>query len=868
MSRMKSIFDGRYFRYSARKILPLTVSVNIIMIISSFFYYMTGSSLLFGEVSDFSAVLSVFSFVFPLLLAFVLFKFVFSKKQTDMIGSFPIKRGSLFFTNAVLAASVIAVTVLLGILSSVLTRVFVCGNNIYIAWQIFFYMFFFWFAAYFAMFLIAAVGCMLTGNIISAVIISASIMCSLDLCVLILNAVINNSITFVFSFMPPFQVLYNMIADSSYLYHSVWYIVYSLFFCAVMLLLGMYCSKVRKYETAENLFVNKAVLTAVRFGVYLPVCGLFWVLVKESAAWELLLLFITVGFFVFEVILNRGIRKHILRGLAVFGISAAVALLVYIPYGLRYMNSYENEISFDDLDITEITVSVPRLNEYILNDYKYGYSYNRDDGWVDLKITDGEVLSLIEEDIERSYIKSYIGSDISRVVIECQDSSGEYRYLYGDDISEKLKDKIAECLYNDEEFMKKFFWEDFGSDGHGMFVFAPQNYSTSVMHGIICKRENRSDYSEENIKNILKDCFSLDSQINGNELVYNREGAAIGVYFKNGRYYIRASECRNKEEKNEILKEINSKFSDKKGNRIDLLTFDRENPEIEQKLEIINSDDTGSYINALDISALKNGDVDVNDCIVIFKRTFGNFYEFCFAPKNDVLKNFNGWYDKRAENSVENIGSAYNYHLSVCFEKFYTGSLGVFSSDKSSYGKFAEFAEYYMTYEEYCNLPDRNSLCFSLDFYIGGSIMTLYIPINEKTVFLLSEIEQSGGVRSFGADDGSLSKFVGSDFSDIESIIINGINITDRDDIGYIAKGMYLQGTNLDNNYMYCDCFYFSGEYNGETYDEEELYDRAESVGTIVLTGEMLEFLDEKYGIVSGSDEDSKLLFTVVIKQR
>ena len=119
-----SLFDFRYFRYSLKRMLPYSLVILLVLILSSFLVFGitdSVSTLLIGNIRYIGVELlgitaNVGMYIIPVALAVGMFGFLHKKNYTDFILASPVKRPSVFFTNLVAGFAIMSVMLIVNLL--------------------------------------------------------------------------------------------------------------------------------------------------------------------------------------------------------------------------------------------------------------------------------------------------------------------------------------------------------------------------------------------------------------------------------------------------------------------------------------------------------------------------------------------------------------------------------------------------------------------------------------------------------------------------------------------------------------------------------------------------------------------------------
>lgn len=807
MPKNNSFFDRRYFVYLLKRILPFFISSNIVMLISSFLIYMRKSSyiFLFGEVSDLSYGLLAFVYIYPVLLGIFIFRFLFSKKQSDFAGSLPINRSAIFCTGVLTGGIACFIPCLLmTFLAGVELHVF-CGNNIYVIPEIYLITVLFWFIAYFSAFMLTCAAAFLSGTYVTHIILTAVFLLSpavLELSVRIFTGGFFRKST---TILPSVcGIPYIFISDNKAGLNSVFGVIYGLVFAILLIFAGKFLFKKRKFEKAREPYVSRSVFDLVRFGIYLPACFVF-VCGLGSGSSVFLFFFLILGVFLCEVLMNRGLRKEILKGAAVFGIAVVVSVLVYIGLwsgGLRY----EGEVFFNNAEVVKMTAHIPKCGQLSFS--------NLNQETVSVEIPAGSRLFNLLKDRE-----TFPGSGEMSLSFTAEIKTGKRteRSSFSKSLSSEEFSLLVEYLSADEEFKNDFYWRSFPEKPQEI-IFMQDGV---VLHGLPSEvfLAETTDFESDLAASLSeKGGSSFISRVNGR----NSEQGLFGIYFVNGKYHVRRSALSG-ENLSRIYEYFNSEaeVSEKgrpyisSGKNTDLLYF------------------TGSgYLPSEVVRSAVAKSKSADGAVTVKLPTYLNFYTAVFVDKTALQEAFADYYNKTlsALKNGEDLPSSVSLLGGIFEKKYSTEAFDLLSIgyDKESIGGFISAIIPYA--EEFENIGDGEY--YYISCFINGMPMNIYLPGTENVEKVLSKYLPSG------------NKITDRDVPQVTAMSVNGTQITDPDDISYILKGTGLKGS-ADSFYAVPEIKYSDGT--------------AEKGGGILLTEKMIALLKNKYGITA-EDEYSVVL--------
>ena len=807
MPKNNSFFDRRYFGYLLKKILPFFIFSNIVMLISSFLIYIRKSSytFLFGEVADLSYGLLAFVYIYPVLLGIFIFRFLFSKKQSDFTGSLPINRSAIYCTGVLTGGIACFIPCLLmTFLAGVELRIF-CGNNIYVIPEIYLITFLFWFIAYFSAFMLTSAAAFLSGTYVTHIIVTAVFLfapAALEIAVRLFTGDFFRQNT---TFLPSVcGIPYTFISDNKSGLNSVFGVIYGLVFAVLLIFAGKFLFKKRKFEKAGEPYVSRSVFNLVRFGIYLPacfvcVCGL------DGGYSVFLLFFLILGVFLCEILMNRGLRKDILKGASVFGIAAVVSVLVYIGLwggGLHY----EGEVIFNNAEVVKMTAHIPKCGQLSFS------RLNQETVSVEIP-ADSKLYNLLKEgenSPKSSEISLFVTAEIKTE--KGTETSSFSKYLSSEEFS-----LLVGYLSTDEEFLNQFYWRSFPEKPQEI-IFMQDGV---VLHGV------PSDIFISESADFESDLSAALSEKGGSSFIARVEGrnfesGLFGIYFVNGKYHIRRSAL-SEENLARIYEYFNSETEVPENGTADISSGG-------------NSDllyfACGGYLPSEIVRSAVSKSLPSEEAVTVVIPTYLNFYTAVFVDKTALEEEFADYYNKTLS-EVEK-GETLPTSLSLLggiFEKKYSTE----SSDNISIGYDKEsisgFVSAIIPYaENFENIGDGEY--YYISCMINGMPLKIYLPKTEDVEKVLSEYIPS------------CDKIFERDIPQVTSMTVNGTDITDAADISYILKGTGLNG--------FAESFY--------AVPEIKYSDGTSGTGAMIcFTEKMTALLKNKYGITA-EDEYSVLL--------
>ena len=193
---LKKWFNFKYLYQNFKKSKSLLLF--LLCIIPFINLWMVGINLLnlnyildFGDLSNTTAIIV---FIFPVILAFILYGFVFRRNEVDFVISKPITRRQIFGSNLIGGIIFILLVILINTLGFILLSLL---TKLYIPMGAVIDYFIYWFITYVFIFIISIFAISIAGNIMSSLIVIALVLLLYPTFTLIeYNARVNSSDTY------------------------------------------------------------------------------------------------------------------------------------------------------------------------------------------------------------------------------------------------------------------------------------------------------------------------------------------------------------------------------------------------------------------------------------------------------------------------------------------------------------------------------------------------------------------------------------------------------------------------------------------------------------------------------------------------
>ena len=358
---LAKLFNFKYLMQNIKKSkMAIILFLLVVPLFTSLLLIVSSSDSYVPSFLELGAPNVIFMYVTPFILSFSLFGYVYKKKSIDFIGSMPINRKSIFFTNTI---GGIGLIVLMQFITLICTLIFgaITESLIFskMVWDLFLYQT----VAYIFVFTVANLAMSVSGNVITQIVVTLLILFTISSSVLYLNMWnnfdikltdddyritsnynINNDI----SYTAP-SLLFN---DGSYIFDTK-SLVKMVVLSIAYVILGYYLFKNKKMEYAGESFENKFIHFIVKGLTLIPFVMILVALV-DSDEWEaimILMAIIFVYYFVYDLITNK---KNKLRENLVAVITSIVVLFGVYAILVNVTEEMDFEIELSDIKSFQI----------------------------------------------------------------------------------------------------------------------------------------------------------------------------------------------------------------------------------------------------------------------------------------------------------------------------------------------------------------------------------------------------------------------------------------------------------------------------------------------------------------------------------
>ncbi len=173
MSLVK-LFNRNYFYQNIKKSAPtLALFLGIFPLLNVVVFLLLANANANGIVAtldNLSILLLVGMYIIPVVLATVLYSFMFKRKSIDFIGSMPISKKSIYITNTIGGSFLLFCVLFITIALTGIVSLFL--NNVYLAFPLLIDLFLIFFVAYLFVYASVTLAFSLTGNMITGLVVT------------------------------------------------------------------------------------------------------------------------------------------------------------------------------------------------------------------------------------------------------------------------------------------------------------------------------------------------------------------------------------------------------------------------------------------------------------------------------------------------------------------------------------------------------------------------------------------------------------------------------------------------------------------------------------------------------------------------
>lgn len=377
MRLKSSIFNKGYFIYNLKKTWPLLFLAGVPLLWSVMFRGMRipfdSSGLFFLHMENLVENIPLLFLTFLPILAFSLFSTLYKRNSSDFIGSAPLRRSSLFYTNALLGILYIFFVVAI---YTLVTCVFLPAGSTMVFEEVCRYFFLVFSGALFV-FSLCCFAVVLSGTKRAFFVLAFVLGLVLPIVLYLLQGLYMsfseanaaaNTYEYAWSFWMPLSFPSSLFVASFLVgfWGTLLQTFYNLALAAVFFALGSYALRKRPFEMAETHYRKELVLDILMILAFLPAIVLQMQSVLSDSIFPLLFSFFFFG--AFSLIMRRGFRRFGRAALSwLCAIGLAFVLFFCTATAAQVFPSY-GEIPVDR--VSSVTVHVPYLEKVNLDEAK------------------------------------------------------------------------------------------------------------------------------------------------------------------------------------------------------------------------------------------------------------------------------------------------------------------------------------------------------------------------------------------------------------------------------------------------------------------------------------------------------------------
>ena len=351
---LTKLFNFKYLYENIKKSKMAIILFSILLPVFTTLMLITGSSN--NEYINFLSLGSIniaFMYVVPFIFSFCLFGYIYKKTSVDFMGSMPLSRKTIYFTNVIggigLVIATQLITLILTFLASTLIDTIIFPGLI---WDVFLYQS----IAYIYMFAIATLAMSFSGNVRIQLVIILLLLCLLPASHLFIEAyAYNNARTGIdtvsyfekFDYTAPLQIFtgnYNYNGNS---------IIKMLILSAIYFGIGFILFDKRKMEVAGESFLTNKMHLIIKSLTLSPFVMLLMLAIDESEL-EIALIVLTIAivyWFLYDLITNKKIK--FMKNISTFALAIGALVAVYLPCILVDEQIIES-LDYDDVVKIEV----------------------------------------------------------------------------------------------------------------------------------------------------------------------------------------------------------------------------------------------------------------------------------------------------------------------------------------------------------------------------------------------------------------------------------------------------------------------------------------------------------------------------------
>jgi len=417
MNLMK-LFNLKYLKENLKKSkVTLAFVLLILPILNLITFLMSGLSdnITIFDLGKISILTILGMYILPIVLSITLFSFVFKKKSVDFMGSMPIDRKTLFFTNTL--GGIIIIVLLLFITSLLVLIASSMLPNVYVPFGVLLDYLSMFIISYIFVFTACNIGVSIAGNIPTTLVVTALILFFIPFsnfaynnilrgsdytyyelnyqckdCTLSENIDEENDIYYApltekeknTNYTMPFEMISQILDyDSEGIVYDISTIGIMSFLSLIYILVGYLLFEKREMEICETSFKNFKTHQIVKYLTFIPILVIVSKILEHSSL--IALIFVVCLLIIYNFVYDLITRHSIIKVVNNF-ISFSIVFVTVIAICLLIMNdnSKTDKYNFMVSDIDKVSVNLDVFNNYSNNEL-----ININDSNIKQKLIDG-----------------------------------------------------------------------------------------------------------------------------------------------------------------------------------------------------------------------------------------------------------------------------------------------------------------------------------------------------------------------------------------------------------------------------------------------------------------------------------------------
>lgn len=391
---LKKLFNFAYLRENLKKSkVTLSFVLLILPILNLTIFLMSTDSFNVNifDINNISLMAILGMYVLPIVLSYILFSYVFKKKSVDFMGSMPIGRKTIFFTNTL--GGIIIILLLLLITSLLMGLVTLISSNIYVPVGVLIDYFVIFAISYVFVFTACNISVCVAGNIPTSLVVTMLILffvpfnhfvyknilidnystdyelsyrcddCDYDFNTKNIEDVYLYKKDKLANYTVPFQVLENILTLEDVVTYNSISLGKTVLLSLIYILVGSILFEKKEMEICETSFKSFKIHQVVKYLTFVPFLLIIYRLIDDISIFGLMFVIVVllIYSFVYDLITRHSIKKiksNLISFVLVFVLVEGLCFLV------TSLNNHSKTISYNIDDITSVKVELSLFNYY------------------------------------------------------------------------------------------------------------------------------------------------------------------------------------------------------------------------------------------------------------------------------------------------------------------------------------------------------------------------------------------------------------------------------------------------------------------------------------------------------------------------